>query len=145
MRSLRGTAIAGSFRRRALRCCHLRPQTRHEAYGSGRRQLRPAAPSTADSSGELRTRCISEATLVTRPSAKTQGDVNGPDTQPIWKYLKEHAEPPVDNIDWNFSKFLVKNGKITWFPAKSSKVVSSIYPSAGAGRADRQADVAAKL
>ncbi|WVQ96599.1 hypothetical protein IAU59_003704 [Kwoniella sp. CBS 9459] len=51
-----------------------------------------------------------------------KGDVNGPETQPIWKYLKEHSDSPVDNIDWNFSKFLVKDGKITWFPARSTKV-----------------------
>lgn len=82
-----------------------------------------------------------------RSPADPQGDVNGPDTQPIWKYLKAHAEPPVENIDWNFSKFLVKDGKITWFPAKTSKVVSSYYPDSGRGRgrADRQSDVAAKL
>lgn len=36
---------------------------------------------------------------VTFPIAK-KGDVNGPDTQPIWKYLKENAEEPVDQIDW---------------------------------------------
>jgi hypothetical protein len=29
-----------------------------------------------------------------------QGDVNGDDTQPIWKYLKENAETPVQDIDW---------------------------------------------
>lgn len=29
-----------------------------------------------------------------------QADVNGPETQPIWKYLKSHAEPPVEDIDW---------------------------------------------
>lgn len=28
----------------------------------------------------------------------------------------------------NFSKFLVKDGKITWFPARSTKVVSTIPP-----------------
>lgn len=81
----------------------------------------------------------------TRARADSQGDVNGPDTQPIWKFLKANAEPPVENIDWNFSKFLVQDGKITWFPAKSSKVVSSIFEGRGRGRADRQADVAAKL
>ncbi|OCF37325.1 glutathione peroxidase [Kwoniella heveanensis CBS 569] len=58
---------------------------------------------------------------VTFPIAK-KADVNGPETQPIWKYLKEHSEPPVENIDWNFSKFLVKDGKITWFPARTTKV-----------------------
>ena len=26
--------------------------------------------------------------------------MNGPDTQPIWAYLKEHADPPVNDIDW---------------------------------------------
>ncbi|WVR06655.1 hypothetical protein IAU60_003687 [Kwoniella sp. DSM 27419] len=58
---------------------------------------------------------------VTFPIAK-KGDVNGPDTQPIWKYLKEHAETPVESIDWNFSKFLIKDGKVRWFPARSTKV-----------------------
>jgi len=29
-----------------------------------------------------------------------QGDVNGADTQPIWKYLKENSNPPVKDIDW---------------------------------------------
>ncbi|KAL7420453.1 Glutathione peroxidase 2 [Cryptotrichosporon argae] len=51
-----------------------------------------------------------------------KADVNGPETQPIWAYLKAHAEPPVEEIDWNFSKFLVKDGKITWFPARKTKV-----------------------
>lgn len=69
--------------------------------------------------------------------AKQQGDVNGAETQPIWKYLKENAEEPVKEIDWvciwlsveisadeqNFSKFLVKDGKIRWFPARTTKVV----------------------
>ncbi|WWC62971.1 uncharacterized protein I303_105569 [Kwoniella dejecticola CBS 10117] len=58
---------------------------------------------------------------VTFPIAK-KADVNGPETQPIWKYLKENAQPPVENIDWNFSKFLVKGGKISWFPARSTQV-----------------------
>ena len=57
-------------------------------------------------------------------AADTQADVNGPETQPIWAYLKEHADPPVKDIDWNFSKFLIKDGKIKWFPARSTKVVS---------------------
>lgn len=26
--------------------------------------------------------------------------MNGDDTQPIWKYLKENAETPVQDIDW---------------------------------------------
>ena len=26
--------------------------------------------------------------------------MNGADTQPIWKYLKSHSEPPVEDIDW---------------------------------------------
>ena len=30
----------------------------------------------------------------------SQGDVNGPETQPIWKYLKENSNPPVQDIDW---------------------------------------------
>ncbi|RSH79229.1 uncharacterized protein EHS24_001268 [Apiotrichum porosum] len=58
---------------------------------------------------------------VTFPIAK-KGDVNGADTQPIYQYLKAHAEPPVEDIDWNFSKFLIKNGKVQWFPARSTKV-----------------------
>ncbi|WVN85692.1 uncharacterized protein L203_100841 [Cryptococcus depauperatus CBS 7841] len=58
---------------------------------------------------------------VTFPLAK-KGDVNGENTQPIWRYLKEHSEPPVENIDWNFSKFLIKDGNITWFPAKTTRV-----------------------
>ncbi|RXK37241.1 glutathione peroxidase [Tremella mesenterica] len=58
---------------------------------------------------------------VTFPLA-VKADVNGPETQPLWAYLKSHAEPPVENIDWNFSKFLVKDGKVVWFPARSSKV-----------------------
>lgn len=29
-----------------------------------------------------------------------QADVNGPETQPIWAYLKENAEEPVTDIDW---------------------------------------------
>jgi hypothetical protein len=29
-----------------------------------------------------------------------QGDVNGSNTQPIWKYLKENSTPPVKDIDW---------------------------------------------
>lgn len=58
---------------------------------------------------------------VTFPIAK-KADVNGPETQPIWAYLKEHADPPVKDIDWNFSKFLIKDGKIKWFPARSTKV-----------------------
>jgi len=58
---------------------------------------------------------------VTFPIAK-KADVNGPDTQPIWAYLKAHADPPVQDIDWNFSKFLVKDGKIQWFAARSTKV-----------------------
>ncbi|WOO78053.1 Glutathione peroxidase-like peroxiredoxin HYR1 [Vanrija pseudolonga] len=57
---------------------------------------------------------------VTFPIAK-KGDVNGPDTQPIWKALKKDAG--VDEIDWNFSKFLLTpDGKLTWFPARTTKV-----------------------
>lgn len=26
--------------------------------------------------------------------------MNGADTQPIYQYLKAHAEPPVEDIDW---------------------------------------------
>ncbi|CAD6566271.1 MAG: hypothetical protein TREMPRED_002407 [Tremellales sp. Tagirdzhanova-0007] len=51
-----------------------------------------------------------------------QGNVNGPETQPIWKYLKAQATPPVEEIDWNFSKFLVKDGKVKWYAAKTTKV-----------------------
>ncbi|KAK4688297.1 glutathione peroxidase, partial [Tremellales sp. Uapishka_1] len=58
---------------------------------------------------------------VSFPIAK-KGDVNGPDAQPLWKFLKAHAEPPVEDIDWNFSKFLIKDGKIKWFAAKTTKV-----------------------
>ncbi|BEI88302.1 uncharacterized protein CcaverHIS019_0110200 [Cutaneotrichosporon cavernicola] len=59
---------------------------------------------------------------VTFPIAR-KGDVNGPQATPLYQYLKSHSEPPVHDIDWNFSKFLVKpGGKITWFPARSTKV-----------------------
>jgi len=58
---------------------------------------------------------------VTFPIAK-KADVNGPDAQPIWAYLKSVAEPPVENIDWNFSKFLIKDGKVKWFPARGTEV-----------------------
>ncbi|ODN93574.1 glutathione peroxidase [Cryptococcus wingfieldii CBS 7118] len=58
---------------------------------------------------------------VTFPIAK-KADVNGENTQPIWRYLKEHADPPVKDIDWNFSKFLVKDGQIKWFAARETKV-----------------------
>ncbi|KAI9634617.1 putative glutathione peroxidase [Dioszegia hungarica] len=58
---------------------------------------------------------------VTFPIAK-KGDVNGPETQPIWKTLKASAQPPIQDIDWNFSKFLVKDGKVTFFPARTTKV-----------------------
>jgi glutathione peroxidase-family protein len=30
----------------------------------------------------------------------SQGDVNGPDTQPLYKYLKANSQPPVADIDW---------------------------------------------
>lgn len=44
---------------------------------------------------------------VTFPIAR-KADVNGPEAQPIWAYLKEHAENgPVEKIDWNFSKFVI--------------------------------------
>ena len=33
-----------------------------------------------------------------------QGNVNGPETQPIWKYLKAQATPPVEEIDWVYHK-----------------------------------------
>ncbi|GMK57651.1 hypothetical protein CspeluHIS016_0404850 [Cutaneotrichosporon spelunceum] len=59
---------------------------------------------------------------VTFPIAR-KGDVNGPTATPLYQYLKSHAEPPVKDIDWNFSKFLVKpGGKISWFPARSTTV-----------------------
>ena len=41
-------------------------------------------------------------------------DVNGPDTHPLYQYLKEHA-PNGENqeIEWNFGKFLVdRNGDV---------------------------------
>ncbi|ATF14460.1 glutathione peroxidase [Brevibacillus sp. HB1.4B] len=41
-------------------------------------------------------------------------DVNGPDTHPLYQYLKEHA-PSEENqdIEWNFAKFLVdKDGQV---------------------------------
>lgn len=34
------------------------------------------------------------------PANPSQADVNGADAQPLWKYLKEHAETPVQDIDW---------------------------------------------
>ena len=38
--------------------------------------------------------------------------MNGPETQPIWKYLKEHSETPVQDIDW------VSNLSLgIWYPA----------------------------
>ncbi|CAK9784795.1 glutathione peroxidase [Cutaneotrichosporon oleaginosum] len=59
---------------------------------------------------------------VTFPIAR-KGDVNGPEATPLFQYLKSHAEPPVQDIDWNFSKFLIRpGGKIQWFPARSTKV-----------------------
>ncbi|RSH90750.1 hypothetical protein EHS25_009925 [Saitozyma podzolica] len=41
---------------------------------------------------------------VTFPIAK-KADVNGPDAQPLWKHLKEHAETPVQDIDWGSPYF----------------------------------------
>jgi glutathione peroxidase len=47
--------------------------------------------------------------------------VNGPDTHPIFKYLKYNSvqmntEKGLANIPWNFAKFLVdKNGKVIGF------------------------------
>jgi glutathione peroxidase len=41
-------------------------------------------------------------------------DVNGPDTHPLYQFLKAHA-PDAENqdIEWNFAKFLVdKNGQV---------------------------------
>ncbi|OUM68094.1 hypothetical protein PIROE2DRAFT_39441 [Piromyces sp. E2] len=38
-------------------------------------------------------------------------DVNGDDASPLFKYLKDAI--PIDNIQWNFTKFLVdKNGNV---------------------------------
>jgi len=42
-------------------------------------------------------------------------DVNGDNTHPLFKYLKEHSSGfmGIDSIKWNFTKFLVdKNGKV---------------------------------
>jgi len=42
-------------------------------------------------------------------------DVNGDNTHPLFKYLKEHSSGfmEIDSIKWNFTKFLVdKNGKV---------------------------------
>ncbi|KAJ9107083.1 hypothetical protein QFC20_003808 [Naganishia adeliensis] len=44
-------------------------------------------------------------------------DVNGPTTQPIYKVLKEKAG--VQDIDWNFSKFLVHGDEVKWFGART--------------------------
>ncbi|KAJ9101794.1 hypothetical protein QFC21_003133 [Naganishia friedmannii] len=53
---------------------------------------------------------------VTFPLAK-KADVNGPTAQPIYKALKERAG--VQDIDWNFSKFLVKGDEVKWFNART--------------------------
>jgi glutathione peroxidase len=48
-------------------------------------------------------------------------EVNGPNTHPVYKYLKYHSvqmntSKGLTNIPWNFAKFLVdKNGKVLGF------------------------------
>lgn len=47
---------------------------------------------------------------VTFPLA-TKSDVNGPETSPVYKYLKEKKN--VDKISWNFDKFVVgRDGEV---------------------------------
>ncbi|NBP55660.1 glutathione peroxidase [bacterium] len=47
-------------------------------------------------------------------------EVNGPNTHPIYKYLKDKAKGGRD-IDWNFEKFLIsKDGSITHYPTPHS-------------------------
>jgi glutathione peroxidase-family protein len=51
------------------------------------------APLHAGLCTEMTRKCLKRANA-------TQADVNGPETQPIWAYLKENAEEPVKDIDW---------------------------------------------
>ena len=45
-----------------------------------------------------------------------KGDVNGHDTQPVYKYLKSHSDLFNINIPWNFSKFLLnEDGEVVAF------------------------------
>lgn len=61
-------------------------------------------------------------------------EVNGPNTHPIWAYLKKEAPgfPWFRDIGWNFTKFLVdRNGKVT------GRYTSSVEPEALIQRIER--------
>jgi hypothetical protein len=73
------TASPSPSRRRQVDILYLRP---FPYSSSGRRDLAPG-------------RAVEH-----RSGLTIQADVNGPETQPIWKYLKSHSEPPVQDIDW---------------------------------------------
>lgn len=51
--------------------------------------------------------------------------MNGPSTQEIYKVLKEKAG--VKDIDWNFSKFLVKGDDVKWFSARTEPVSFCLF------------------
>jgi glutathione peroxidase len=70
---------------------------------------------------EIKTFCTNVYGITFPISQKVE--VNGPNSHPIYKYLKESAG--VTNIGWNFEKFLVSSdGSITHYP--SSHQVSDI-------------------
>ena len=60
----------------------------------------PLYPSTPPSPPPLQPSLHSSSLGRIRHADPFQADVNGGDTQPLWKYLKEHSDPPVQDIDW---------------------------------------------
>ncbi|KAL7417731.1 glutathione peroxidase [Mrakia frigida] len=79
-----------------------------EIVGFPSNQFGAQEPGTDD---EIATFC--ELYKVTFPLAK-KSDVNGPDANPVYKYLK--SEKHVEQCSWNFDKFLVdKEGKVVGY------------------------------
>lgn len=67
---------------------------------------------------------------VTFPLAR-KSDVNGPETNVVFKHAK--AELGVDQIDWNFAKFLFdrQGNPVKYFPARTTSAVRPcLLPSA---------------
>lgn len=59
---------------------------------------------------------------VTFPLA-AKSDVNGPETNPVYKYLKE--QKGVENIEWNFDVFLIdKEGNVAEYFGRQAGTVS---------------------
>jgi len=54
-------------------------------------------------------------------------EVNGPNTHPLYKWLRAHSELKGEKIFWNFGKFLVdRDGHVVKYTAVNQEPISMI-------------------